>query len=100
MERQGPGGRRTGFLFNLYLWKYVPNVSWLWWNVIGFVISFGIGYLLSFVKKGTIENFKGLVWHKGHAAEFGLTVNWGKRYVVLGVWAVFILVVSAFFGMR
>lgn len=32
-------GLGTGVAFNLYLWFFVPSVSWLWWNAIGFLIS-------------------------------------------------------------
>ena len=31
-----------GFLFNLYCWVYLVNVSWLWWNAIGFVVTLKI----------------------------------------------------------
>lgn len=32
-------GLILGFLSNLLLWVYAPNISWLWWNVIGFVVT-------------------------------------------------------------
>jgi len=32
-------GLMGGVLGNLFLWLFFPSVSWLWWNVIGFVIT-------------------------------------------------------------
>lgn len=33
------GGLLGGVLTNLFLWVFVPSVSWLWWNVVGFLIT-------------------------------------------------------------
>ncbi len=41
------GGLIAGILCNLYLWRFQPDVSWLWWNVTGFATAFVLGYLLS-----------------------------------------------------
>lgn len=35
----------VGVLFNIYLWKGQPQVFWFWWNAIGLVITFGLGWL-------------------------------------------------------
>jgi SSS family transporter len=41
-------GLLAGVGFNIYLWQYYGSeVSWLWWNVFGFCIAFGLGYVLS-----------------------------------------------------
>lgn len=43
-------GLGTGVMLNLILWLFVPSVSWLWWNAIGFALTAGIiltGSLLS-----------------------------------------------------
>ena len=45
-------GAISGLLFgvgvNIILWQFFgPTVSWLWWNVFGFLTSFGFGYFLS-----------------------------------------------------
>ena len=37
-----------GFLFNLYCWVYLVNVSWLWWNAIGFVVTLKIAIAVSY----------------------------------------------------
>ena len=39
----GPGatsGLIIGFAVNLFLWKYAPKISWLWWNAIGFLVTY------------------------------------------------------------
>ena len=41
-------GLLSGVAFNLYLWKFVPGVSWMWWNMFGFLVSYAVGYALSF----------------------------------------------------
>ncbi len=41
-------GLVIGVGFNIFLWKYYGSaVSWLWWNVFGFVLAFGFGYIIS-----------------------------------------------------
>ncbi len=40
-------GLLVGFLFNLMCWLYLPQVSWLWWNVFGFVVCLLSGYAVS-----------------------------------------------------
>ncbi len=41
-------GLIVGVGTNIFLWQsYEQQVSWLWWNLIGFLISFGIGYITS-----------------------------------------------------
>ncbi|MGF1449802.1 MAG: sodium/solute symporter [Opitutales bacterium] len=42
-------GLIAGFGTNLVLWLEVPEISWLWWNVIGFGVCAGVGYLLSWI---------------------------------------------------
>ena len=42
-------GLIAGFCGNLWLWKYAPDISWLWWNVIGFFTAYAVGYPASIV---------------------------------------------------
>lgn len=37
-------GLILGVLFNIYLWKGQPQIFWFWWNVIGFLITFSVGF--------------------------------------------------------
>lgn len=49
--RAGPAvfGLAGGVAGNLSLWLFVPSVSWLWWNVIGFLVTLLIMFTGSYV---------------------------------------------------
>jgi len=83
-----------GFSINLLLWKFAPQVSWLWWNVIGCAVTFSVGYLLSFAfTPPSEEQIKGLTF-TGEAAAMALGSNkWRKYYYILAGYSVFILAV-------
>lgn len=49
-------GLLLGVAVNMFLWIFVPNVFWFWWNFIGCTISFVIAYLCSFLYISTEEN--------------------------------------------
>ena len=40
-------GLCIGVALNIYLWIAVPSVSWLWWNVFGFLAALAVACLLS-----------------------------------------------------
>lgn len=40
-------GLLAGIAVNVCFWLFAPNVSWLWWNVIGFVVTFLTGIMTS-----------------------------------------------------
>ncbi len=44
-------GLICGVLTNAYLWFFVPTVSWLWWNAIGFLVAILIAVLGSLLSK-------------------------------------------------
>ncbi|OQX92938.1 MAG: hypothetical protein B6D58_00480 [candidate division Zixibacteria bacterium 4484_95] len=42
-------GLCTGVIVNIILWRFFSNeVSWLWWNVTGFIVASWVGYTVSF----------------------------------------------------
>lgn len=45
-------GLAVGVLANIYLWLYVPEIFWFWWNAIGAGITLLLGYGLSRVLPG------------------------------------------------
>lgn len=51
MKRAGGVSAVTGLAagtgLNLALWKWFPGISWLWWNVLGFMGSMAAGYAVS-----------------------------------------------------
>jgi len=75
----------VGFAVNLYLWLYVPGVSWLWWNVIGCVVTFGVGYTASLLDTPvSVETLTDMVWHRNIARDlFNYRRNWKIYYGIL-----------------
>ena len=39
-ERRAIVGFLVGLMANGVLWQFAPGVSWLWWNVSGFIVAF------------------------------------------------------------
>jgi SSS family solute:Na+ symporter len=44
--RGASAGLVLGIALNAILWRYAPGVSWLWWNVAGFIATFVTGVAL------------------------------------------------------
>ncbi|MEO0898572.1 MAG: sodium:solute symporter [Bacteroidota bacterium] len=40
-------GILAGVAVNIYLWLFVPEVFWFWWNAIGFVVTAGLSLILN-----------------------------------------------------
>lgn len=84
-----------GFLVNTYVWVFMPDVSWLWWNVIGAAGTFGIGYIASFLfATPAYDTIKDYIWHKSsleYKGEAGR--NWNKYYLALILWFVLMVVI-------
>ncbi len=87
-------GILAGFAVNLCFWRFVPKVSWLWWNVIGCVVTFTIGYLLSLVLRGRgdVRIADDLVFKKDARKQFGYRRNWYAYYAILAGYFCLILV--------
>ena len=82
-EKGAVSGLIVGLLGNAAVWKFAPEVSWLWWNVWGFMVAFGVGVIVSKVTGGTSKNLDGLVWYRGVDKEFDYEVSWPRRYAVM-----------------
>lgn len=39
-------GLIAGILLNLYFWIFVPDLFWMWWNLIGLIVTVGLTFLL------------------------------------------------------
>jgi hypothetical protein len=63
---------------NLSLWIFFPQVSWLWWILIGFVLTFGVGWLMSLPCRVQLEQGEKVII----VAESKSQVNWRPRYAV------------------
>jgi len=84
-----------GFSVNTYLWIFMPDVSWLWWNVIGAIATFGIGYVASlFFKAPEFEKIKHFVWNRKYSAiAEESSRNWNKYYLVLILWFIIMVII-------
>lgn len=83
-----------GFLTNLLLWKFAPDVSWLWWNVIGCGITFGLGFGISlFFPAPDPETVQGLTFSRDTAPMALGEDRWRRFYLLLLGYGGFILLV-------
>ena len=92
-------GFAAGFVSNLLLWLGAPEVSWLWWNVSGFLVAVAVGVLCS---RGGAERFaiSDTVWTPSFFFGLGVERSWARRYVTLAVAACGFLLVLSVFGVR
>jgi SSS family solute:Na+ symporter len=91
-----------GFTFNVVLWKWALSVSWLWWNVIGFVTTFSIGYIssLGFAAPNP-EKLAGNLYKSRVSKSRTSTQNWKPYYFVLagyGTAILILLILISFLG--
>jgi len=50
-------GLFSGIVCNIFLWSFFPEISWLWWNVMGCILAFAVGIILSLLfKQQTFSN--------------------------------------------
>lgn len=81
------GGFITGIVVNIYIWLFLPSVSWMWWNATGFFAAIVFPFIFSiFTDSGYVDNtsyniktFSSSVWCKA---------------IVLGMW--FIAIIGLF----
>jgi SSS family transporter len=92
-------GFAAGFTSNLLLWLGAPAVSWLWWNVSGFLVAVAIGVLSSRPGAGWVAA-SDAVWTRTFFVGQGFGRSWGLGYITLaGATCLFLLVLGAF-GLR
>ena len=49
----------VGVLFNVYLWLYVPQIFWFWWNALGCLVTVLVALGVSYtVKRRVNEGLK------------------------------------------
>jgi len=68
-------GLVIGVLFNAYLWLCMPELSWLWWNLTGFLVSVITGYFISIFTN--YLNSEGFDTMKAFKWSFMITSLWG-----------------------
>ena len=87
-------GLVLGFVVNAIFWIYIPDVSWPWWNAIGFFVCFIFGYLISLMKKNEELDLTGLTYNSfKNSSKEDFKVYWTKYYYILAAWGVLITTV-------
>ncbi len=95
--RGARAGLAAGFALNLFCWQFVPQLSWLWWNVLGFFATVAVGYGVSFTGARPVQDLTLLVWSPRRYSQFGFAVNWLPRYGWLLGWFVLLVATLALF---
>ena len=85
-------GLLAGFLFNLYCWWALPGLSWLWWNVFGFLVTAVTGLILSLALP-CLKDVSEYTWHFHDEGDNLGNQRWRKGYCWLIAYAGIILVV-------
>jgi SSS family solute:Na+ symporter len=97
IDSQGAvSGFVSGFFVNLLLWKFIPQVSWLWWNVIGFFMAYLTGYLVSKAVPASFTiDTKSIIYFENKVARQTSPISWWPYYLVLTLYgsSIFLLLV-------
>ena len=88
-------GLLVGFLLNIVLWIFFPSVSWLWWNVFGFIATYHTGIVHSYIISRNNSYNKSNIWS---IYKFRFEFAWIKRYIILLLWFVFIFLICLAFN--
>ena len=90
---------------NGLFWLFVPSVSWLWWNVIGFAVTFGIGFGLGSLvgRRGNQLDGRHLEPDTLERSVSGFlrteaTIDWRRRSGILLLWFLVLLLVLLALG--
>jgi SSS family transporter len=91
-------GLFAGFGFNCYLWKYQPGISWLWWNAIGFFVSYIVGYLSSLVFPAEDKDLTELTYTGVSLKALNYRLNWPRNWTVLALYTFVMIGTCLWFG--
>lgn len=95
-------GLIVGFSGNLGLWRYVPDISWLWWNVIGFFVAYAAGYVISLIFPApTAARLSDTLYRRDKPQKSASRRNWRPYYIILalygtGIFALLVIVTLVF----
>ena len=88
-------GLLVGFLLNIILWIFFPAISWLWWNVFGFIATYNTGISYSYIVSRNNSYNKSNIWS---IKKFQFKFTWIKRYIILLLWFVLIFLICLAFN--
>jgi len=78
-------GLLSGVLVNVYLWLFVPEVFWFWWNAVGAVVTLLVGVVVS-------ELFKKDKSSKVYTLEKTWDFDWTKSIILILFFITIILI--------
>ena len=55
----------AGVLFNIYLWLYVPEIFWFWWNALGCLMTILVAVAVSSTVKRKVNKGLEVVFYAG-----------------------------------
>jgi SSS family solute:Na+ symporter len=95
-------GLMVGFSGNLWLWRYAPNISWLWWNVIGFFVAYAVGYAMSLIFPAPeAAKLSGTLYLRNEPQKSVPRRNWRLYFMILALYGTgifaFLLIVTLVF---
>ena len=92
-------GFAVGFMSNAGLWLGAPEVSWLWWNVSGFMVAVVVGLIVS--RRSPVPSPQSdVVWTLAFLRAEGFDEQWSIRYAALISGAGVFLIVLVLLGVR
>ncbi len=98
-------GLVLGIVVNGFLWLFAPGVSWLWWNVTGFLVTFAVGILLGSLyqpasRRHYAAQLKPEILERSIAdyLQSEATVDWRIRSGILLTWFAILLLVLLLLG--
>ncbi len=75
----------VGVLFNMYLWLYVPEVFWFWWNAIGCLVTVVVAMVVSTLIKRKVNEGLEVVYSPSKK-EVALLLGFFAFIVVLSIY--------------
>ena len=74
----------AGVLFNIYLWLYVPQIFWFWWNALGCIVTIVVALAVSYTIKRQVNEGLEVVYYSGKK-EVAILVTYFVAIVLFSV---------------
>ena len=87
----------AGIILNVFLWIYMTGISWLWWNVTGFIFTIIVGYLISYLQVPAQASQKAVWTLEGYLKLMSNSVPYIK-FCLLIFWTITLISFLYFIG--